>query len=73
MKINSQLILAFDHVLILVVGALTRDYKKVFNGHLEDTLEQILNCSRRSIFLVVEIWQEKIELESELQVGERGH
>lgn len=40
---------------------------------MENTLEQILSCSSRLIFLVAEVRQEKIELESELQVGERGH
>ena len=37
--INSQLILVIDYVLILVVGAPTRDYKE-FDGHLENTLNE---------------------------------
>jgi len=31
MRINSHLILAFDYVLILVVGAPMRDYKKCWS------------------------------------------
>lgn len=36
MRINYLLILAFDYVLMLVVGAPTREYKEL-DGHLENT------------------------------------
>ena len=40
---------------------------------MENAPEQTLNCSRRPIFSMDEVRQEKIKPESELQVVERGH
>ena len=71
-KIESKLILAIDYVLVLVVDASTRDYKKELDGHLENISVQILSCPSRSIFSVAEVQQEEIESEGELQVRERG-
>ncbi len=49
MRINSKLILAIDYVIIVVIGAPTRDYKE-FYGHLENTSNErleieFLKCS----------------------------
>ena len=53
------MILAIDQLLIWVVECQREDYLRKLEGHLEDTPQQILIFPRKSIFLVVEVWQEK--------------
>lgn len=64
MRINSKLILLIDYVLILAIGAPTRDYKKDFDGHLENTLVQF-DFAKKLIYCVANMscqkWLSKVD------------
>ena len=46
------------------------DYKD-FDGHLENTPDRYSITRVKSIFSLIEVWQEEIDLEGELQVRRR--